>query len=177
MWDLLTVVRFSTSLSLSSHCICIIGPSDFHCYYCIQILQHYLTLSNFQHIVHLSGDDLFSDLKPSWSFANSDLSHIRHSLDSDRLPVPDTFQSSSYSEPLPAVRNTTMRSLHHSTSPDISSEGCSKTSPTSKGSPKISSDSTPSDMNSALTFSRYSQGCSGDGAALWCLILRVTSLE
>ena len=47
MSDLLTIVGFSVSLSLS-HCICIIGPSDFHRYYRVRILQHSLTISNFQ---------------------------------------------------------------------------------------------------------------------------------
>ena len=113
----------------------------------------------------LSWDDLFSALKPSQSFSNSNLGHLQHSLDSNCLSVPDMFQSSSYSEPLLAIHNTTMCSLHHSTSPDISSEGCSKTSITSKGNLKTSSNSTPSDPNSAPTFSRYSCGCSRDGAA------------
>ena len=49
MSDLLTIVRFSTSLTLS-HRICIIGPSDLHRYYRVRILhQHFLNLSNFQH--------------------------------------------------------------------------------------------------------------------------------
>ena len=33
----------------------------------------------------MSGDDLFSAPKTSRSFSNSDLGHLRHSLDSDRL--------------------------------------------------------------------------------------------
>ena len=112
-----------------------------------------------------SGDDLFSTPKPSRSFDNSDLRHLWHSSDSNHLPVPDMFQSSSYSEPLPAIHNTTMHSLHHSTSPNISFEGCSKTSAASEGNLKISSDSTPSNPNSTPTVSGYSPGCSRDGAA------------
>ena len=54
------------------------------------------------------------------------------------------FYNTSYSEPLPAICNTTMHSFHHSTSPDISSEGCSETSATSEGNLKISSNSAPS---------------------------------
>ena len=75
----------------------------------------------------LSGDNLFSAPKVSWSFSNSDLRHLWHSLDSDHLPVPETLWSSSYSEPLPAVPNTTTHSSHPSTSPNISSKGFSKT--------------------------------------------------
>ena len=52
MSDLLTIVRFSISLSLS-HRICIIGPSDLHCYYHVWIFQHSLTISNFQQRVGL----------------------------------------------------------------------------------------------------------------------------
>ena len=113
----------------------------------------------------LSEDDLISALKPSQSFSNSNLGYLWHSSDSDHLPVPEMFQSSSYSEPLPAICNTTTHSFHPSTSPNISSKGCSKTSTSSKGSSEISSDSTPSNLNSTPTFSRYSQGCSGDGVA------------
>ena len=39
MSDLLTIVGFSTSLSLS-HRICLVGPSDLYRYYCVRILQH-----------------------------------------------------------------------------------------------------------------------------------------
>ena len=39
MSDLLTIVGFSASLSLS-HRICIIGPSNLHRYYHVRILQH-----------------------------------------------------------------------------------------------------------------------------------------
>ena len=113
----------------------------------------------------LSGDNLFSAPKPSQSFSNSDLGHLWHSSDSDHLPVPETLWSSSYSESLPAIPNTTMHSFHPSTLPDISSEACSETSTSSEGTLEISSDSTPSNLNSTLTFSRYSQGCSRDRAA------------
>ena len=33
----------------------------------------------------VSGDDLFSTLKTSWSLSNSNLRHLWHSLDSDHL--------------------------------------------------------------------------------------------
>ena len=56
MLDLLTVVGFSVCVSLSSHRIWVIGPSDFHRYYRVWILQHDLTISNFQHYTHK--DDL-----------------------------------------------------------------------------------------------------------------------
>ena len=109
----------------------------------------------------MSGDNLFSAPKLSQSFSNSDLRHLQHFLDPDYLPVPETFQSSSYSEPLPAIPNTTTCSFH----PNTSSKGCSKTSVPSKGNSEISYDSTPSNPNSTPTFSRYSQGCSRDGVA------------
>ena len=54
MLDLLTIVGFSASLSLS-HRICIVGPSNLHHYYRVQILQHFLTISNFQHLCPLLG--------------------------------------------------------------------------------------------------------------------------
>ena len=113
----------------------------------------------------LSGDDLFSALKPSQSFSNSNLGHLRHSLDSDRLPVLKTLWSSSYSESFPAIPNTTTCSFHPSTLPDISFEAYSKTSTSSKGNSEISSDSTPSNLNSTPTFSRYSWGCNRDRVA------------
>ena len=53
----------------------------------------------------LSGDDLFSAPKLFWSFSNSDLRHLWHSLDSNHLPVPEMLWSTSYSKPLPAVPN------------------------------------------------------------------------
>ena len=113
----------------------------------------------------LSGDDLFSTPKPSWSFYNSDLGHLQHSSDSNHLPVPEMLWSFSYSEPLPAIPNTIMCSFHPSTSPDTSSKGCSKTSTSSKGNSETSSNFAPSDLNSTPTFSGYSQGCSGDEVA------------
>ena len=113
----------------------------------------------------MSGDDLFSTLKTSWSFSNSNLRHLQHSSDSNHLPVSETLWSSSYSEPLPAVPNTTICSFHPSTSPDISSKGCFKTSTSSEGNPKTFSNSALSNLNSAPTFSGYSQSCSGDRAA------------
>ena len=54
-----------------------------------------------EHIWHVSRDDLFSTLKASWSFSNSNLGHLWNSLDSNCLPVLETLQSTSYSEPLP----------------------------------------------------------------------------
>ena len=57
----------------------------------------------------MSGDDLFSAPKASWSFFNS---YLQHSLDSDCLPVLEMLWSTSYSEPLPAVPNTTAYSFH-----------------------------------------------------------------
>ena len=110
-------------------------------------------------------DDLISAPKPSQSFSNSNLRHLWHSLDSNHLPVSEISQSSFYSEPLLAIHNTTMCSFHPSTLPDISSEGCSETSTSSKANLEISSNCTPSNPNSALTFSGYSQGCSRDGVA------------
>ena len=94
----------------------------------------------------LSGDDLFSALKTSWSFSNSDLGHLRHYSDSKHPPVPETLQSTSYSEPLPAVPNTTARSLHSNPLSNTPSEDCSETSASSKGSPETSSDSVLSEL-------------------------------
>ena len=112
----------------------------------------------------LSGDDLFSTPKLSWSFANSDLRHLQHSSDSGHLPVPKTLQSTSYSKPLPAVPNATARSFHSNPLPDTPSEGCPETSTSSKGNPETSLDSAPSDPNSALTFFRDSPSCNEDRA-------------
>ena len=109
-----------------------------------------------------SGDNLFSALKLSWSFSNSDLRRLRHSLDSNHLPVLEMLWSTSYSKPLSTVPNTTMHSFHSDPSPDTPSDGCSETSASSKGNPETSSDSAPSDLNSALTFFRDSPSCSGD---------------
>ena len=89
----------------------------------------------------VSGDDLFSAPKTSRSFSNSDLGHLQHSLDSDRLQVPETLQSTSYSKSLPAVPNTTACSLHSDPSSNTPSKDCSKTSASSKGSSDTSSDS------------------------------------
>ena len=105
------------------------------------------------------GDDLFSAPKLSWSSANSDLRHLQHLSDSNHLQVPETLQSTSYSEPLPAGPNTTTRSFHSNLSPDTPSEGCSETSTSSKSNPKTSLDSTPSDPNSAPTFFGDSLSC------------------
>ena len=99
------------------------------------------------------------------SFSNSDLGHLWHSLDSNRLRVPETLWSTSYSEPLPAVPNTTVRSLHSNPSSDTPSEDYSETSTSSEGSSETSLDSIPSDPNSALTFLRDSPSRSGDKAA------------
>ena len=129
------------------------------------------TLYNLNSLIHdyielqLSGDDLFSTLKTSQSFSNSDLGHLWHSLDSDRLRVPETLWSTSYSKPLPAVPNTTAYSLHSDPSSDTPSEDYSETSTSSKGSSETSSDSVPSDLNSAPTFLGDSPSCSGDKAA------------
>ena len=113
---------------------------------CLEVFTPCLTL--FLHLgtpvawSFVSGDNLFSTLKLSRTFFNPDLRHLRHSLDPDCLPVPETLWSSSYPKPLPAIPNTTMCSFHPSTSPDTS-KGCSKTSASSKGNSEISSDSTP----------------------------------
>ena len=115
--------------------------------------------------LHMSGDDLFSALKASQSFSNSDLGHLCHSSDSDCLPVPETLQSTSYSKPLPAVPNITAHSFHSNPSSDTPSKGCSKTSTSSKGSLETSSDSAPSNPNSAPMFLRDSPSCSGDRVA------------
>ena len=113
----------------------------------------------------MSGDDLFSVPKTSWSPSNSNLGYLQHSLDSDHLRVLETLRSTSYSKPLPAVPNTTARSFHSDPSPDIPSDGCSKTSTSSKGNPETSSDSTLSDLKSSLTFFGNSPSHSGDRAA------------
>ena len=115
--------------------------------------------------VVVSGDDLFSAPKAPWSFSNSDFGHLQHSLDSNCLPVPEMLWSTSYSKPLPAVPNTTVHSFYPNTSPDTLSKGCSETSTSSKGNLETSSNSVPSNLNSTLMFSRYSQSCSGDGVA------------
>ena len=118
--------------------------------------------------MHVLGDDLFSTLKASWSswsFSNSNLRHLWHSSDSDCLRVPEMLWSTSYSKSLPAVPNTTMCSFHSNPLPNTPSKGYSKTSASSEGSSETSLDSTPSDLNSTLTFFRDSLSCSGDRAA------------
>ena len=100
----------------------------------------------------LSGDDLFSTLKTSWSFSNSNLGHLWHSLDSNCLSVLETLQSTSYSEPLSAVPNTTVCSFYSDPSSDTPSKGCSETSASSEGNLETSLDSTPSGLNSAPMF-------------------------
>ena len=112
----------------------------------------------------MSGDDLFSTPKLSWSFANSDLRHLWHSLDSNHLQVLETLRSNSYSKPLPAVPNTTTCSFCSDPLPDTPSKGCSETSTSSKGNLETSLDSAPSDQNSALTFLGDSLSHSGDRA-------------
>ena len=107
----------------------------------------------------MSGDDLFSALMLSRSSANSDLRHLWHSSDSDHLQVPETLQSTSYSKPLPAVPNATTCSFHSKFLPDTPSKGCSETSTSSESNPETSSDSAPSDLNSALTFFGDSPSC------------------
>ena len=113
----------------------------------------------------MSGDDLFSALKTSRSFSNSDLRHLWHSLDSDCLQVPETLCSTSYPESLPAVPNTTACSLHSDPSSNTPSKDCSETSASSKGSSETSLDSVPSYPNSAPTFLRDSPSCSRDRVA------------
>ena len=113
----------------------------------------------------MSGDDLFSAPKPSQSFTNSDLRHHWHSLDSDCLLVPETLWSASYSKPLPGVPNAAVCSFCPDTSPNTPSEGCSKTSTSYKGNSETSPNSAPSNLNSTLMFSGYSQSCSRDRAA------------
>ena len=115
--------------------------------------------------MYVSGDELFSALKSSQSFANSNLRHLWHSSDSDHLPVPEMLWSTSYSEPLPAVPNTTARSFHSDPSPDTPSEGHSETSASSKGNSETSLDSTPSDPNSAPMFFGDSPSRSRDRVA------------
>ena len=110
----------------------------------------------------VSGDNLLSTPKLSWSFANSDLRHLQHSSDSGRLPVLKTLQSTSYSEPLPAVPNTIACSFHSDPLPDTPSKGHSESSTSSKGNPETSSYSAPSDLKSGPMFFGNSPSCSGD---------------
>ena len=113
----------------------------------------------------MSGDDLFSAPKASQSFSNSNLRHLWHSSDSNCLPVLETLQNTSYSEPLPGVPNTTMHSFHSDPSSDTPSEGCSETSSSSECSSETSSDSAPSDLNSTPMFLRDSLSHSRDRVA------------
>ena len=111
------------------------------------------------------GDDLLSILKVSWSFPNSVLWHLWSPLDTDLLPVPETLQSSSYSESLPVISSTVTCSFHPNTSSDTSSEGSSETYTSSEGNSQTSSNSVPSDQTSASISSEHSQSWSGDGVA------------
>ena len=113
----------------------------------------------------MSGDDLFSAPKTSQSLSNSDLRHLRHSSDSDRLRVPETLWSTSYSNPHPALPNAPARSSHSDPSTNIPSDGRSETSASSEGNPETSLESALSDPKSALTFLGNSPSCSGDRAA------------
>ena len=113
----------------------------------------------------MSGDDLFSTLKTSWSLSNSDLGHLQHSSDSECLQVLETLWSTSYSDPHPAVPNAPAHSSHSDPLTDIPSNGHSETSTSSEGNPETSSESTLSDPKSAPTFFRNSLSCSGDRAA------------
>ena len=68
----------------------------------------------------LSGDDMFSTLKASWSFFNSDLGHLWHSSNSDHLPVLETLWSTSYSKPFqqsPTLLCTTSTPTPHPSPP------------------------------------------------------------
>ena len=113
----------------------------------------------------MSGDDLFSAPKTSWSLSNSDLGYLQHSSDSNRLQVPETLQSTSYSKPLPAVPNATACSFHSDPLPDIPSDGCSETSASSEGNPETSLDSAPSNLKSSPMFFGNSPSHSGGRAA------------
>ena len=123
------------------------------------------TLAYKARILKLSGDSLFSAPKLSQSSANSNLGHFRHFSDSDHLPVPETLQRTSYSEPLPAAPNATTCSSHSNPSPDTPSEGCSKSSTSSKGNLETSSDSAPSNPKSGPMFFGNPPSHSGDRAA------------
>ena len=101
-------------------------------------------------IVLVSGNDLFFTPKTFRSLSNSDLGHLQHSLDSNRLRVPKTLRSTSYFKPLPAVPNATACSFYSNPSSDTPSNGYSETSASSKGNLETSLDSAPSDLDSAL---------------------------
>ena len=124
--------------------------------------------------IRMSGDDLFSAPKLSWSFSNSELRHLWHSSDSNCLPVLEMLWNTFYSKPLPAVPITATCSFHSDPSPNTSSNRCSETSASSEGNSETSAssegnsetslDSAPSDPNSALTFFGDSPSHSGDKA-------------
>ena len=124
-----------------------------------------LTISRYLHwiglVTCLSGDKLFSAPKLSWSSTNSDLGHLQHSSDSKHLQGPETLQSTSYSEPLPAGPNATTHSFHSNLLPNTPSEGCSETSTSSESNLKTSLDSAPSNLNSTPTF--FGDSLSHDG--------------
>ena len=113
----------------------------------------------------MSGDDLFSTLKTSQSPSNSDLRYLWHSSDSDHLQVLETLQSTSYSDPHPAVPNAPARSSHSDPSTDIPSNGRSETSASSEGNPETSSESALSNLKSAPMFLGNSPSRSRDRAA------------
>ena len=113
----------------------------------------------------MSGDDLSSAPKTSQSPSNSNLRHLRHSSDSNHLPVLETLQRTSYSKPLPAVPNAPACSFHSDPSTDIPSGGHSETSASSKGNPETSSESALSNPKSAPMFFGNSLSRSGDRAA------------
>ena len=127
--------------------------------------MHNPKLPNIWTVLLLSGDDLFSAPKTSQSFSNSDLRHLQYSSDSNHLWVPEMLQSTSISEPLPAVPNTTMHSFYSEPLSDTTSEGCSQTSTSSEGNSVTSLDSTPSGPNSTLTSFRDSPSHSRDRVA------------
>ena len=111
--------------------------------------------------MRVSGDDLFSAPKTSWSLSNSDLRHLQHSSDSNRLQVLETLWSTSYSEPLPVVPNATTCSFHSDPSPNTPSSGCSETSASSKGNLETPLVSALSNPNSTPTLFRDSPSCNG----------------
>ena len=147
-------------LVFHSYYHCLLYKRSTHCGVCDYCLI--LPLFKSCDCLPLSGDDLLSTPKLSWSFSNSDLGNLRHSSDSDHLPVPEMLWSTSYSTPLPAVPNVTTCSFHSNPLPNTPSEGCSESSTSPKGNPETSLDSAPSDPKSSPTFFRNSPSCSGD---------------
>ena len=125
----------------------------------------------------VSGDDLFSALKTSRSFSNSNLGHLWHSSDSDRLQVPETLWSTSYSEPLPAVPNTTARSLHSDPSSDTPSKDYYETSTSSEGSSETLQTPYPPIQTPLRHSSQTLQVVAETRWLLWHPILRVASLK